>query len=190
MQKAKKTRKPKVDESTVRYRTLKESWNMEKIWPLLQKRIIDPEGENTDGEIGRLARETIGPEIELAEKLAELFLSKESTAGDFARLISERGISATSLSFCSTILQGGDVGELYENLLRERQRSASRARYLKDPKQLAKAEVKKLWELWRLDASRYPSKAAFARDMVEKFDELKSSKKIEDWTREWERGTP
>ncbi|WP_175692936.1 hypothetical protein [Burkholderia ambifaria] len=78
-----------------------------------------------------------------------------------------------------------------QHLKKARREIAYRAaieRHRKDPKQLAKAKVKELWEMWRNDSSRYPSKAAFARDMINKFDELKSSKKIEDWVRAWESG--
>ena len=39
---------------------------------------------------------------------------------------------------------------------------------------------------WKfLATDRYKSKAAFARDMLEKCEHLTSTKKIEDWCREW-----
>lgn len=64
-------------------------------------------------------------------------------------------------------------------------------RHSTDPKQIAKARV---WECWREWQSRkaagpspYKSKAAFARDMLEKYPDLASQKVIEDWCREWER---
>lgn len=183
-----KARKPPVDESNVRYRTLRESWNVEEVFPWLRKKIANPDDAEASKQIGVLAGKTIGVEIELAEKLAELISSDDATMGDYARLISERGISAVSLWFCAGLLKGTRVEVLMEQLIRERQRSASRARYSKDPKQLAKSEVRKMWEMWHRDPSRYPSKAAFARDMIDKFDELKSTKKIEDWVRAWERG--
>ncbi|WP_155624979.1 hypothetical protein [Burkholderia vietnamiensis] len=182
-----KSRKPAVDESNVRYRTLGESWNIEEIRPWIQKKISNPDDAEATKQVGLLTAKTIGAELELAEKMAELFLKDGATMGDYAKLMSERGISAVSLWFCAGFLKGKNVEVLTEQLLRDRQRSASFARYSKDPKQRAKAEVKKLWEMWRRGPSRYPSKAAFARDMLDKFDELKSSKKIEDWVRAWEK---
>ncbi|ETP66795.1 hypothetical protein DB771_13140 [Burkholderia sp. AU29985] len=164
-----------------------ESWNIEEIRPWLQKKISNPDDAEATNQVGLLTAKTIGAELELAEKMAELFLTDGATMGDYAKLISERGISAVSLWFCAGFLKGKNVEVLTEQLIRERQRNASLARYSKDPKQLAKSEVRKMWELWRLEPSRYPSKAAFARDMIDKFDELKSTKKVEDWARAWER---
>ncbi len=184
-----KARKPPADESTVVYRTLKESWNMDEVWPWLKRSFTNRDDQEALRQVGILTKKTMGLEIELAEKMTELFLSEDATLGDYARLIAENGISAASLWFCAGMLQGKKNDTLIEQLLRDRQRSASFARYSKDPKQRAKAEVKKLWEMWRCDPSRYPSKAAFARDMLDKFDELKSSKKIEDWVRAWEKET-
>jgi len=176
-------KRPPADESMVRYRTLRESLNMDEVRPWVAKK----DNDETLVQIGRLVRKTMDVEMELAKRMVELFSSEDVAMEDFARLMAERGISAVSLWFCARLLKGKKIDGLMDQLVRERQRSASIARYSKDPKQRAKAEVKKLWEMWRLDLSRYPSKAAFARDMLDKFDELKSSKKIEDWARAWEK---
>lgn len=182
-----KEKKPIADESNVRYRTLGESWNIEAVRPWLARKIANPDDAEASKQIGLLTGVTIEAELELAEKMAALFSSADATMGDYARLMSERGISAVSLWFCGGFLRGDNTKALLEQLISDRQRSASLARYSKDPKQMAKAEVRKMWELWRHDPSRYPSKAAFARDMIDKFDELKSTKKVEDWVRGWER---
>ena len=58
-----------------------------------------------------------------------------------------------------------------------------------DPKQVDKSAVRECWELWRKDRIRYPSKAAFARDMLDKYQTLISQKVIERWCGEWEKGT-
>ena len=55
-----------------------------------------------------------------------------------------------------------------------------------DPRQAEKIFVKECWDKWQQTPSSYKSKAAFARDMLEKCDALTSNKVIEDWCREWE----
>jgi hypothetical protein len=60
------------------------------------------------------------------------------------------------------------------------------ARHSKDPKQKEKRYVMDCWEAWRKDPTRYASKAAFARDMLDKSEHLASTKVIEDWVRDWE----
>jgi len=80
-----------------------------------------------------------------------------------------------------------------ENLQKVRSESASQAaleRYKNDPKQKAKAEVKVLWESWQdLDENarknRYKSQAAFAKDMLEKFEILENQNVIERWCTQW-----
>lgn len=66
-------------------------------------------------------------------------------------------------------------------------RRAAIAKHKKDPRQLEKAFVRQCFTDWRATPSRYKSKAAFARDMLDKCTHLASQKKIEDWVREWDR---
>jgi len=61
------------------------------------------------------------------------------------------------------------------------------AKLATDPKQKDKALVRECWDAWRQDPGRYKSKAAFARDMREKFPNLESQPVIEGWCRSWER---
>lgn len=63
---------------------------------------------------------------------------------------------------------------------------AVNAKLKKDPKQVAKGKVKEHWKEWQQDPELYGSKAAFARDMVDAYDALTSTKKVEDWCRLWE----
>ncbi|MEB3098814.1 hypothetical protein VCS63_23460 [Achromobacter sp. D10] len=60
------------------------------------------------------------------------------------------------------------------------------SRLQNDPRQREKQFIKDCWREWKNDPSRYASKAAFARDMLTKCSHLQSSKKIEDWTRQWD----
>lgn len=55
-----------------------------------------------------------------------------------------------------------------------------------DPRQAEKALVRECWELWQDDPTRYKGKADFARDMLSKFEHLKSSRVIERWCLQWE----
>jgi hypothetical protein len=61
----------------------------------------------------------------------------------------------------------------------------ARKKLAADPKQAAKVAVFDCWLSWQKDSSRYKSKAAFARDMLEKFDNLESQPVIEGWCRRW-----
>lgn len=60
------------------------------------------------------------------------------------------------------------------------------ARLANDPKQKDKKTVRECWDSWQKDPSRYPSKAAFARDMLSKFESLKNHRVIERWCLVWE----
>jgi hypothetical protein len=64
------------------------------------------------------------------------------------------------------------------------------ARIERDPKQKDKKFVYECWQKWQESHKRYPSKAAFARDMLDKCEHLVSNKQIEDWCREWEKSEP
>lgn len=58
-----------------------------------------------------------------------------------------------------------------------------------DPKKTEKVFVKNCWLDWQQSPLNYKSKAAFANDMLDKCEYLKSQKRITDWCREWEKLT-
>ena len=68
-------------------------------------------------------------------------------------------------------------------------RTGAQAKLAVDPKQRDKAVVRECWEAWQSQPDRYKGKAAFARDMREKFPNLESQPVIEVWCRAWERET-
>ena len=70
--------------------------------------------------------------------------------------------------------------------LTEWARNASTKRLKDDPRQAEKLFIRKCWNDWKISPKIYRSKAAFARDMVDKCEYLKSTKVVEDWCREWE----
>lgn len=79
-------------------------------------------------------------------------------------------------------------GELLSESRTEAARKTAAAKHAADPRQSEKAFVRQCWEEWQADSARYLSKAAFARDMLDKCKVLRSTKKIEDWCRSWEKG--
>jgi hypothetical protein len=66
-------------------------------------------------------------------------------------------------------------------------RRGATAKLANDPKQVAKIDVRVCWEMWQKEPSRYEGKAEFARDMCEKYENLKNHAVIEGWCRKWER---
>jgi AraC-like DNA-binding protein len=55
------------------------------------------------------------------------------------------------------------------------------------PKQADKKGVKEYWERWQKNPHLYPSVAEFGRDMLEKFESLKSPEVIARWVRIWKK---
>ena len=70
----------------------------------------------------------------------------------------------------------------------ERASSRAKARHAKDPKRAARDFVYECWLAWNNEPEHYPSTAAFARSMLDKFpDTLKSQAVIAGWVRSWKR---
>jgi len=65
-------------------------------------------------------------------------------------------------------------------------RSGALGKLATDPKQADKALVRECWIDWQKQRDRYDGKASFARDMRDKFPNLKSQPVIEGWCRTWE----
>ena len=65
---------------------------------------------------------------------------------------------------------------------------AANAKHDKDPKQAVKRQVRELWQLWEASSTKYPSIAAFARDMCDKWPDLLTSEVVVSrWVRDWKR---
>jgi len=85
-------------------------------------------------------------------------------------------------------LRGHVPEEALERAFSQKQSERARARDAKDSdgKQAVKAEVRECWQRWQAEPSRYPTLAAFAADMLEKYpDHLKNPQVVERWTRAW-----
>lgn len=67
-------------------------------------------------------------------------------------------------------------------------RKGAAVRHARSPKTKDRQFVFACWQDWQRQPNRYPTKAEFARDMLDKTEHLKSQKNIEDWAREWEKG--
>lgn len=70
----------------------------------------------------------------------------------------------------------------------DRARQRARKRHELDPKQAAKMFVLDCWRAWQAVPTTYVSKAAFARDMLDKQPDLVSTQVVERWAREWAKG--
>lgn len=67
---------------------------------------------------------------------------------------------------------------------------AANAKHDKDPKQAVKRQVRELWQLWEVSSTKYPSIAAFARDMCDKWPDLLTSEVVVSrWVRDWKRAS-
>lgn len=75
--------------------------------------------------------------------------------------------------------------EVLKDSRRVMAKAGAEARWVNDPKAIAKQQVKECWEMWRLAPQNYKSAAAFARDMMFKYEELTSADVIKRWCREW-----
>ena len=64
-------------------------------------------------------------------------------------------------------------------------RIAAKARHAGSPKQLAKNEIKSLWERYHYGHDKYKSAAAFFRAMIQKYPIIESEKTIDKWVRQW-----
>lgn len=80
-----------------------------------------------------------------------------------------------------------DGDHLVATIRQDLARSGAAAKWAAHPVGQAKAEVQQLWQEWQRQPSRYRSKAAFARDMLDKFEALGNQAVIVRWCTEWEK---
>lgn len=76
--------------------------------------------------------------------------------------------------------------EVQKSVRRAMAKSGAEARWVNDPKTLAKQQVKECWEMWKAAPQNYKSATAFARDMLSKYEELENPDVIRRWCREWQ----
>ncbi len=116
--------------------------------------------------------------------LKEVDVSLLGMQCDFRGAVASAIAAADSLSDAMTIDSGNDALKKARSTLAYQ---GAMERIKRDPKQKEKEFVKSCWEDWQKTPSNYEGKAAFARDMLSKCEQLKSQKKIEDWCRKWEK---
>ena len=75
------------------------------------------------------------------------------------------------------------IGYEYQRI---KAREGAKASLANSPKQEAKKIVRACWDKWQMNPKLFPGKAAFARDIIEKELEVKSTRVIERWCKEWE----
>lgn len=109
----------------------------------------------------------------------------EKNISDVIALAEIRG----ALSAMFDAHKGKDVAEIIKRELRQFSSKGAAARHANDPKQKAKRHVYDCWKDWQAGIRQYKSKAAFARDMMAKWEVLESQKVITDrWCKDWEQG--
>jgi len=103
-------------------------------------------------------------------------------------LINEQLNSLTSLALIvgGGLLSDDQARELKVEVMSLNGRNGGFRKWEKDPRTVALKKIKEHWVGWQSDKSLYKSKAAFARDMVDAYLEIESTKNIEDKCREWE----
>lgn len=116
---------------------------------------------------------------------AELYL-KLKNVEEHAKLLDQfqRGIIVNALK-----LRSGDSAGLIKRAHDYGRKAipskGGKSRAEKDPRNEEKAFIKECWLHWQEAPALYKSKAAFARDMLDKCELLTNYKVIEDWCREW-----
>ncbi len=78
-----------------------------------------------------------------------------------------------------------NLDRIKRHVLSEWGKQGALAKLANDPKQAAKAKVKECWDEWQLKPANYKSKSAFAKDMLDKFEDLDSQAVITRWCGEW-----
>ena len=76
-----------------------------------------------------------------------------------------------------------DIDKFFKRM----KQSAANQKWAKDPKTHEKSLVKECWLEWQKDKSRYKTQISFAKDMLDKFTNLTSTKVIERWCSEWKK---
>lgn len=85
-----------------------------------------------------------------------------------------------------TLSAGSVAIEARRMALSDAAKANALVRLANDPKQKEKALVKECWVIWQRQSQRYKGNAAFARDMLQKFETLTSQPVIERWCRDWQ----
>lgn len=80
-----------------------------------------------------------------------------------------------------------DTGELLKYFRTELALKGAKAKLAIDPKQAAKGKVKECWNDWQKKPNNYKGKSAFAKDMMNKFEELDNQAVIARWCGQWEK---
>lgn len=76
--------------------------------------------------------------------------------------------------------------EMRKEIKKSLAQNAARRRLENDPKQVAKSNAYDCWKRWQKNPNEYKSKSAFAKAMMEKYEQLESQRVIERWCKIWE----
>ena len=108
----------------------------------------------------------------------------ERTLGECYDAIAQCAVAVRSLAVKS--VQSKSAAVAIDEIRSFIGRCGAMQKLANDPKQKDKSTVRECWELWQKTPKNYKSKAAFARDMLDKFSTLESQPVIERWCRHWQ----
>lgn len=125
-----------------------------------------------------------------AEKsLNESITNRKTKAASFFKLIQSQFV--VDDDDVRKYIDGESIYDLLQLVLDHADSTRARLKAIRmhanDPKQADKVLVRECWDDWQKMPDRYDGKAAFARDMRDKFPNLKSQPVIEGWCRAWEK---
>ncbi|MDI3511873.1 MAG: hypothetical protein PWQ61_2638 [Betaproteobacteria bacterium] len=131
------------------------------------------------------------PSQALMKARVELLLSAAMNSDAFAHLECGRKEEALRTHTSSSVFFGSYLGSSYAEFgsrsIRSMALLGAETKLLRDPRQQEKEFVRDAWQDWQKKLDRYPSSAAFARDMLDKTEHLKSQAVIERWCRDWKK---
>ncbi|MHB1247707.1 MAG: hypothetical protein ACYCZH_14810 [Sulfuriferula sp.] len=136
---------------------------------MLETKVIEEENQSLKGLLDQ---------CDLAIKVAKISLedARHEIGNGLLELMAE-----ADNAVAKALVEGARFQKTYQA------RKAALAKLANDPKQAQKTSVFECWQEWQKKPANYKGKAAFARDMLTKYEHLTSQKIIEDWCREWGR---
>ena len=163
---------------------------------LHQRRQSPQEGQQTDAQCYALiALEKVflvdalfSKGIDVGRSIEQSTLQASMLAVEAMEMVctAERELVLTRLPEITTDQIRKVEAEVLKDSKRAMAQAGAEARWANDPKAIAKQQVKECWQMWQAAPQNYKSAAAFARDMLSKYEELENPDVIRRWCREWQ----
>jgi hypothetical protein len=117
----------------------------------------------------------------------KMLISATTTMGMAMGILAARSETEEAKRIAMEAVAAGNRAEIEAGVRSALGRHAVKTKLASDPKQDDKKRVYECWSEWQKQPGRYKTKAQFARDMREKFENLESQPVIERWCRTWEK---